>query len=267
MLLIRRSHSISFDQLMPVFLSEPPTKETVQLPFRFSGGFGYSTKRIGSMLAVQAVYSMFAQLLIFPIIARKLGSLNTLRLAIWSWPILYLVVPYAVLLPAFCRDGAVYTILLLKMTVHVLAFPSIAILTANSAPSKAVLGTVNGAAASTASLARAFGPTVTGVVHTWGLNLGVAGLAWWLCGSICLIGAVESLWMREDAQDDQANSAALSTPTPSSEALLSPSAVEAAISTIDQPDHISRNCNQLHKTGSTISCHELLDSYQPASST
>ncbi|KAL9127061.1 MAG: hypothetical protein Q9217_003990 [Psora testacea] len=190
-------HSISFDQLIPVFLSEPVSHDRPSLPFHFSGGFGYSTKKIGFMLSVQGVYAMIAQIFIFPFAARRFGTLKTFRFVIMAWPILNFCVPYMVLLPEKLREPTIYLALLTKITFHVLAFPSTAILLANAAPSMLVLGVINGVSASTASLARACGPTVTGLIHSWGLDLGSTGLAWWTNGIICAIGALESLWMEE----------------------------------------------------------------------
>ena len=149
------------------------------------------------MLSVQGVYSMVAQLFIFPFVANRFGTLKTFRFVIMTWPVLYALVPYVVLLPHTFQKAGIYICLLWKITFHVLAFPSNAILLTNSAPSTLVLGIVNGVAASTASLARAFGPTVTGLLHAWGLEIGSAGLAWWVSGLVCTVGALESLWMEE----------------------------------------------------------------------
>ena len=189
---------------MPTFLSEPVMMTTPSLPFHFTGGFALSTKTIGSMMAVQGVYSMIAQLWLFPFMVRRIGTLTTFRLVMLLWPILYLGVPYLVLLPAKLQTTGIYFCLLAKITFHVLAFPSVAILLTNAAPSNLVLGSVNGAAASTASLARAFGPTLSGAIHSAGLSWGYNGIAWWAAGSICALGALESFWMEEvDARMDR----------------------------------------------------------------
>ena len=170
---------------------------TPVLPFKFSGGFGLPTKTIGFMMAVQGVYSMIAQLWLFPFVVRRMGTLTTFRLVMIIWPLLYFGVPYLVLLPSKLQRTGIYFCLLLKITFHVIAFPSNAILLTNAAPSKKVLGTINGVAASTACLARAFGPTVTGSIHSAGLKYGYSGPAWWAGGVVCAIGALESLWMEE----------------------------------------------------------------------
>lgn len=245
-------HSISFDQLMPVFLSEPISTEPTSLPFRFTGGFGLSSKTIGLMLAVQGVYSMLAQLYLFPFAASHFGTLKTFRFVLMTWPILYLLVPYLVLLPQRLQMPAVYICLLWKITAHVHAFPSNAILLTNSAPSLLVLGVINGAAASTASLARAFGPTVTGFIHSWGLEIGSTGVAWWASGFICFVGALESLWIEElDGRMDHPDVEDAEGLT--DEALIDPLSIDAAINAAgDFPPHLDEGDFQVHKSGSKL---------------
>lgn len=225
---------MSFDQLFPVFLSQPISHEPPQLPFKFTGGFALTTKTIGFILSVQGIYSMLAQLFLFPFVVRKFGSLKTFRFVAMTWPLLYFLLPYLVLLPNRLQMVGVYACLLWRVTAQVLAYPSNAILLTNSAPSMLVLGAINGVAASTASLCRAFGPTVSGVIHSWGLKMGYTGLAWWAGGLVCLLGAIESLWMSEaqgrmdvpDPSDEEATF---------SESYLDPMAIDAAIAAVGSP--------------------------------
>lgn len=202
------SHSVSFDQLMPVFLSTPRSDDPIVLPLKFTGGLGLPTKTIGFMLAVQGVYSMIAQLWLFPFVVKHFGTLRTFRFVLLAWPPLYLLVPYLILLPVKLQMPAVYVALISKITFHVIAFPATAILLANAAPTSKVLGSINGAAASTASLSRAFGPTVTGLLHSKGLESGYSVLAWWACGLVCVVGAFESFWMEESADPERFKSQA-----------------------------------------------------------
>lgn len=188
---------------MPVFLSTPKSDNKIVLPFNFTGGLGLATKTIGFMLAVQGVYSMIAQLWLFPFVVKHFGTLRTFRFVLLVWPPLYLAVPYLILLPVKLQMPAVYVALISKITLHVIAFPATAILLANSAPTSKVLGSINGAAASTASLSRAFGPTITGLLHSRGLASGCSVLAWWACGFVCLVGAIESFWMEEPADPER----------------------------------------------------------------
>lgn len=149
-------------------------------------------------MALQGLYSMAAQVVLFPFAVRKFGSLKTFRFVLMVWPLLYVLVPYLVLLPQRFQLLGIYACLLWRITAQVLAFPSHAMLLTNSAPSMLVLGLINGVAASTASLMRAFGPTVSGIVYTAGLNMGYTGLAFWVSGLVSVLGAVESLWVGQE---------------------------------------------------------------------
>lgn len=189
---------MTFDQLFPVFLStKPPAEKDWQLPFKFTGGFGMETKAIGVILAVQGVYSMAANASICPIVVKRLGALRTFRLVAVSYFLLYLATPYLVLLPEHLRMPGIYIMVIWKCTFSTMAYPSNAILLTNSAPNLTVLGTINGVAASTASLSRAFGPTISGFFYAMGLRTGYSGLAWWVTGAITIIGAFISLHVTE----------------------------------------------------------------------
>lgn len=219
---------MAFDQLLPVFLSTPVSHEPTSMPFKFSGGFGLSSSTIGSMLSVQGIYSMAATLFLFPFTARYWGSLKTFRFVVMTWPILYVIVPYTVLLPPRLQMPGVYVCLFWRVTAQVLAYPSHAILLTNSAPSMLVLGAINGVAASTASLSRAFGPTVSGFINAWGLRFGCTGLAWWVNGLVCVLGALESILLRPTRgrmdQDDDGDEE-----DPAAEPLIPPSEIDTAI--------------------------------------
>jgi hypothetical protein len=185
--------------MLPTFLSNPEDTpvDSVALPFKFVGGYGLNTREIGVILSVQGLYSMIATVFIFPVVVRRLSALGLFRLLALSYPILYVVTPYLVLLPGHLRMVGVYIIVIWKCTFATMAYPSLAILLTNSAPSLLMLGTINGVAASTASLCRAIGPTVSGFLFTAGLSTGYSGLAWWCSAIICIGGAILSLSMSD----------------------------------------------------------------------
>lgn len=133
-------------------------------------------------------------------ITRRLGPLRLFRLIAFSYFALYLVTPYVVLLPESLRMPAIYFLVIWKCTFSTMAYPSNAILLANSAPSKQVLGTINGVAASTASLCRALGPTLSGFLYAMGLQSGYSGLAWWFSGLVTIAGAYLSSQITESPQ-------------------------------------------------------------------
>ncbi|UNI21735.1 hypothetical protein JDV02_007695 [Purpureocillium takamizusanense] len=196
-------HTMTFDQLFPVFLStSPPEHRVVELPFKFVDGFGLETKTIGVIMSIQGVYSLLSNYFIVPSVMRRLGSLRLFRLLAFSYFSLYLVTPYLVLLPGNLRMPAVYLLVIWKCTYATMAYPSNAILLANAAQSKQVLGTINGIAASTASLCRALGPTLSGFLYAIGLQSGYTGLAWWFSGLITIVGAYLSSQITEGEMQD-----------------------------------------------------------------
>ena len=192
---------MTFDQLLPVFLSTaPPKHPNVELPFKSIDGFGLESKTIGIIMSVQGIYSLVSNYVLVAPVTRRLGSLRLFRILALSYFALYLVTPYLVLLPENLRMPAIYILVVWKCTFSTMAYPSNAILLANSAPSKQVLGTINGIAASTASLCRALGPTVSGLLYSLGLRTGYSGLAWWFSGIVTIAGAYLSLQITEGGQ-------------------------------------------------------------------
>lgn len=198
---------MTYDAMLPTLLaSDPPKKPSPwELPFKFVSGYSLTTKEIGIVLSVQGVYSMIATVFIFPIVVRRLGALGLFRTITLSYPLLYIVTPFMVLLPEPLRMAGVYFLVIWKCTCATMAYPSNAILLTNSAPSLLMLGTINGVAASTASLSRAFGPTISGILFAAGLKVGYSGLAWWCSALIAAAGAIISLKMTDEGGRMDAN--------------------------------------------------------------
>lgn len=198
------SHTIAFEQLLPVLLSMKPSDSESTLPFKFLGGFGLPSTTIGFILSAQGIYQMVAQMILFPAIVKKLGPLRTFRLTALTYPFLYAIVPFLVLLPPVPRACGLGVVLLWKVTHQALAYPSNMLLLTNAAPSLLVLGFVNGVAASAASLSRAFGPTVSGIIQSAGLSNGYLGAPWWAAALAATIGALQSLWLQEPKREEAA---------------------------------------------------------------
>ncbi|KAF2480249.1 major facilitator superfamily domain-containing protein [Neohortaea acidophila] len=215
-------HTISAEQLLPVLFSMPESDAPPALPFRFTGGFALSTKSIGGILSLQGVLQMFATMVIFPTIQLRLGTLSTYRLAVLTYPFLYLLVPYLTLVPGNLRMPAVYVILVWKVTAQAFSFPANNMMLSNATP-RTQRGTFNGVAQSSASLARAIGPSVSGLLQAAGLSKHMLGLPWWVNALVATLGAVMSLMMveqastsshdeKEDAEDEEAAIEALIAP-------------------------------------------------------
>ncbi len=181
---------MTFDQLLPVFLStDPPTDGNVSLPFKFAGGFGFDNQTVGVIMAVQGFYSLLSNTFLFPWVIERIGPLRLFKLVALPYFLLYLVTPYLVLLPDSFRMIGVYLVIIWKCTFSTLAYPSNALITMHLAPNPLSLGTVNGVSASAASLCRAFGPAVSGFLYAIGQESGFSSLPWWCGSGVAVAGA------------------------------------------------------------------------------
>lgn len=190
------SHTITLEQLLPVMLSMDDTQAPPSSIIKFIGGFGLPSSTIGYIFMAQGIYQMFAQLVVFPAVSNRFGALATFRFTALTYPLLYLVIPYLTWLSGPLRFGALFLILVWKTTHQSLSYPSNALLLNDESPSPLVLGVINGFAASAASLSRAVGPTVSGLIQAAGLNAGYLVIPWWTSGAVAVVGAALSLCLR-----------------------------------------------------------------------
>lgn len=201
---------MTFDQLLPVFLATAPPEDQMDmsLPLKFVGGFNLDSKTVGIILSLQGAYQMLINMILIPKILLRFGAWRLFRFGAVAYFLLYLVTPYLVLLPPAYRMVGLAAILAWKCIFVTIMYPSNAILLAGSTPSHLALGTINGVAASTASLCRAFGPTISGILYAIGLETGYSGLAWWCSALVAIGGAFIGLQIPDTsspspAQDDR----------------------------------------------------------------
>ena len=215
-------HSVAFDQLLPIFMHHPTQAihdPEVQLPFKFAGGFGIDSSRIGVLFMMYGIYGMTIQFACFPPIARRFGVLNCLKGCALTFPLVYIATPFTSLLPTNAwRQGAMMALMLFKGWCAIFAFPCSTILLTNSATSLKILGTLNGVATSISAIGRAAGPALAGAAFTGGIDNGYVIISWWFLASVAIIGAIPIWWLVEmegfgsrgsstetsDTEDDQA---------------------------------------------------------------
>lgn len=188
-------HTIAFGGLYPIFLSTPKADKPPSSLFRFVGGFGLSASEVGLILSVQGVLAMFIQFSVVPYLIGRFGAFSVYRVVMLLFPLSYVIVPYLDFVPTDFKYASIYIPLIIQVLFAALTYLCNTILLTNSAPSFLELGTINGFAGSIASLARAFGPILSGMTYTYGLKIGYVGLAWWANGAVCIIGAIQVFWI------------------------------------------------------------------------
>jgi hypothetical protein len=194
-------HSVAYDQLLPIFLhnkKQEPTPDNTSLPFKFSGGFGLKSGRIGTLFTLYGICGCFIQFLVFPPVARKFGVLNCFKCCAITFPMVCFATPYTALIQdSGLQQVAMFGIMLVKCFAVIFAFPCSVILLTNSASSLRILGTLNGFAVSISAVGRAAGPALGGAAFTWGLEHGYVITPWWLLGGIAVIGAIPIWYLVE----------------------------------------------------------------------
>lgn len=188
-------------------LPSPPTHTKQSLPFNFTGGLGMPPRSVGFAMAVLGVIGISLQLLVYPRINSRLGTVRSFRYALLIFPIAYTLAPYLSLIPSTTPPPsqasgpwiwlALSAVLFIQVVARTFALPATIILINNCSPHPSVLGTIHGVAQSVSSFARTVGPVMGGWVYGRGLQAGVVGGAWWGLAGSAVVGAVVAGGVRE----------------------------------------------------------------------
>lgn len=183
-------HISAFNALVFLFLPAPrSSNKDAHLPFLFTGGMGLTSERVGLATAIIGVIGFPLQILMYPSVNSKLGTLSAYR---WFLPfstLAYVTMPYLALLPnkSYIMWPSLTVVLAFQVISRTFALPSSTILINNCTPHPSVLGMIHGFAQSVSSGARTLGPTLGG----WGLGLGLGGNfvggVWWVMAGISVL--------------------------------------------------------------------------------
>lgn len=210
-------HVGTFNSLWFVFLStpvynpsSPPESRHAfprKPPFFFTGGLGLKPREVGVAMAVLGVLGISLQLLVYPSLSARLGTVKSWRIFLLFFPMAYFFLPFLSLVPStspppHSKDGpavwvSIAGVLLLQVIGRTFALPAQTILVNNCTPHPSVLGTVHGIGQSVSSFARTVGPVLCGWLYGLGLANGVVGAVWWGLSCVALCGVVASWWVRE----------------------------------------------------------------------
>lgn len=133
-------------------------------------------------MAILGTIGLPLQLLLYPPLTLRLGTLPSYRLFLPFSVLAYTALPFLVLLqvnPAWRVWVLLATVLASQVLSRTFALTGTVILVNNSSPSREVLGTVHGVAQSVSSAARMLGPTVGGWLLGVGMRNNFVGGVWW----------------------------------------------------------------------------------------
>ncbi|RDW81320.1 putative MFS multidrug transporter [Aspergillus mulundensis] len=184
-------HTSAFNSMTFIFLPSPRAPESSQKGFfRFGGGLGLPSSRVGLATAIIGIIGLPLQIFIYPRIQNRLGTLTSFRTFLPFSPLSYALMPFLVLIPNYpYLVWPAFTLVVgLQVLSRTFALPAAVILVNNSVTDASILGTVNGLATSISSGARTLGPLLGG----WGLGLGFmykfVGGVWWALAIEALLG-------------------------------------------------------------------------------
>ncbi|KAK7213843.1 hypothetical protein V2G26_021021 [Clonostachys chloroleuca] len=174
-------------------------KDGFELPFRFSGGLGLSTQKIGFANTTIGLIGLPLQLILYPIITSRIGVKRSYRAFLPASIGAYILLPYLVLMPDDTRIiwTCLSAVLALQVVSRTFVNPATVILVNNSAPSPTLLGFVHGFASSVSSAARIVGPTVGGSMLGWGLSHNFVALPLWVLAILATMNWVLLVYIQD----------------------------------------------------------------------
>jgi MFS family permease len=193
-------HSMTFDHLLPIFFEDDrSTAHSLAVnallgessPFYSPGGLGMSLQAVGVVMAVQGAIALFMQAVVFPLMAERIGVYRLFLLVTVLHPVVYVIMPWLLFVPEGLLWPAIYACLAVRNFFSILLYPLLLILIKEATPTPAVLGRVNGLAASAGAACRMIAPPVAGYLYAVGKKMDFTALAWYSSAVVAVVGAVQ----------------------------------------------------------------------------
>lgn len=215
-------HLGAFTNMWTLFLSTPrpgfasPTTTTAAVETRgltkrnllwFAGGLGMPASTVGNATSILGVLGMLLQVVMYPPVHARLGTLRSFRYFLIIFPVAYLLAPFLAVMPqtaTTAQDGsastsvstglwlAIVVILFLHTSARTMTLPASIILLNNCSPHPSVLGTIHGLGQSVSAGFRTVGPIVGGWWYGLGLDWGMVAFSWWAVAGMSVLGWVAS---------------------------------------------------------------------------
>ncbi|KAG0647318.1 Major facilitator superfamily multidrug transporter mfsB [Hyphodiscus hymeniophilus] len=199
-------HLGTFTNLWAIFLSTPVGKtENQHPPFRFTGGLGMQPREVGFALSVLGVIGVTLQLVIYPLLNDRFGTIRIWQGALFVFPIVYILAPFPSLVASESTNGQDVVLVWMAMLFVLLLFvlgrtgvtPATTLLINDCTPHPSVRGTIHTAGTVIGSLSRSIFPIIAFTVFGKGLDIRVVGLGFWCLAGLAVLACVASRWVME----------------------------------------------------------------------
>ncbi|KAM0745677.1 MFS general substrate transporter [Meredithblackwellia eburnea MCA 4105] len=171
------------------------------------GGLGFDEADIGKALSFSGVCTVVTQLVLFPPLQRRLGTVRMYKTLMALWPAVFALLPVMSYLAKLdIADGRgrdrvwiVMIVFLLIRSVANMSYGANMLSITNASPSRRLLGTLNGVAQMCSSLCRSIGPLFASSLFAFSIANNVLGgwLVYYVMIALGVLGAFATLTMRE----------------------------------------------------------------------
>ncbi|EXJ76961.1 hypothetical protein A1O3_10118 [Capronia epimyces CBS 606.96] len=201
-------HLGTFSNLWAIFLSTPVgDAKSRHPPVVFNGGLGMLPRDVGLAMALLGAIGVVLQLVIYPILQDRFGTVRIWRTALLVFPVVYLIAPFPSLVASAPsqRGNTITAAVWLATGAVILLFivgrtgvtPATTLLINDCTPHPSVRGTIHTAGTVIGNLGRSLFPIGALAIFGQGLRIGVVGLGFWCLMALAVLAYVTSLWVTE----------------------------------------------------------------------
>lgn len=199
-------HIATFTNLWAIFLSTPIEKSTNQHPpFRFGGGLSMQPREVGFAMSTLGAIGVTMQLVIYPMLNDRYGTIRIWRSALYVFPIAYALAPLPALVGSASTLPAKPILVWLSVGFVLFLFvigrtgvtPATTLLINDCTPHPSVRGTIHTAGTVIGNLSRSIFPVIAFVIFGKGLEIGVVGLGFWCLSVLAVAACVASRWVEQ----------------------------------------------------------------------
>ncbi|KAI9820715.1 MAG: hypothetical protein M1827_005085 [Pycnora praestabilis] len=205
-------HLGTFSNLWAIFLSTPVEPlDDQHPPIRFNGGLGMQPRDVGFAMSILAAIGVVLQLVIYPMLNDRFGTIKVWRGALFVFPLVYALAPFPSLVASANSSGGKTALVWLAMSAVLFLFvigrtgvtPATTLLINDCTPHASVRGTIHTAATVTGNLSRSIFPVIAFAIFGKGLEIGVVGLGFWCLAVLAVLACVASQWVREGSNGNE----------------------------------------------------------------
>ncbi|GAA6062569.1 hypothetical protein JCM10212_004882 [Sporobolomyces blumeae] len=166
------------------------------------GGLGFHESDIGTALSLSGVSSVGFQLVLFPPLQRRFGTVRLYRGLMMVYPIVFALFPVMSWCARTKGRKEVWTCMVLFLLLKSfgnMAYACNMLTVTDSAPSKRLLGTINGVAQMCSSLMRSVGPFLASSFFALSVSRHLLGglLVFYVMIAVACVSAASTFWLHE----------------------------------------------------------------------